>query len=243
MAAKYTSLKVVIDKLLRDPLFNGLNFEAAVDYCVEFLYIVGVPDLFEEQLLNIEVEEYRALLPSNFVSEIEVLINGHPARTATDTYHQFYDQLKTVSNSHVGYSDGEPKLRRSADYTFQIKGDVIYTSVKKANLKMTYWAVPVDDEGYPLIPENPTCMRAIKNYIELQHIRILWRSGKVTDKVYQDAQQQYSWAVGAYETDSRKLSLPDAESFYNMYKTLLIRDNEYNNRFRNLGTKEYIRRH
>ena len=39
MAAKYTSFRIVIDKILRDSLFNGLNYEAAVDYCIDFINI------------------------------------------------------------------------------------------------------------------------------------------------------------------------------------------------------------
>ena len=53
--AKWTNLRIVADKILRDPIFIGLNFETIVDYFVDFITIVGVPELFDEKFTNIEI--------------------------------------------------------------------------------------------------------------------------------------------------------------------------------------------
>lgn len=241
MAAKYVSFRIVIDKILRDPLFNGLNYEAAVDYCIDFLHIVGVPYSFEEKMAELDIADYRCQLPIDFIGVIEVTIDKVPARTATDTIAKFYDDLKTRDNYTYDYE--RDRYSRSADYTFKIEGDVVYTSVKKGKLLLIYNAIPTTPEGEVAIPDDPTFMRALKAYIEKEHIRILWRHQKVSDKVYDDAQQEYAFAVGACETNARRLELPDMEAFCNMYKTLLVRDNEYQNRFRNLGAKEILKRH
>ena len=88
-----------------------------------------------------------------------------------------------------------------------------------------------------MIPDNPTLHRALQAYVELEYLKILWRNSKVTDKVYEDAKQIYAFAVGAYETDSRKIDLAKAEVITNL-STLLLRRSEFINRFRNLGTVE-----
>lgn len=241
MAAKYTSLRVVIDKILRDPLFNGLNYEAAVDYCIDFINIVGLPYSFEEKKFEGEIVDYRCQLPIDFVGVIQLIINQIPARTSSDTIGKFYSELKTKDN--FSYEYNSDYYSRSADYTFKIEGDVIYTSVPKGKLLLIYQAIPTTEEGEVAIPDDPTFIRALRAYIEKEHIRILWRHQKVSDKVYEDVQQEYAFAVGACETNARRLELPDMETFSNMWRTLLIRDNEYFHRFRNLGTKELIRRH
>lgn len=241
MAAKYTSFRIVIDKILRDSLFNGLNYEAAVDYCIDFINIVGLPYTFEEKHLETEIVDYRCQLPPDYVGVIQVMINQVPARTATDTIAKFYPDLKTRDNYTYDYDND--RYSRSADYTFKIEGDVIYTSVKKGKLLMVYEAIPLTEDNEVAIPDDPTFIRALRAYIEKEHIRILWRHQKVSDKVYEDAQQEYAFAVGACETNARRLELPDMEAFCNMYKTLLVRDNEYFNRFRNLGAKEILKRH
>lgn len=228
-----TSIKVVLDKLLRDPLFNNINIEAVADYCIEFMQIVGVPDMLEEKLFEGTVEQFRCLLPNDYVETIQVLINNVPARYATDTFHNFYEDVK----------GSQPKeyMPPSADYSFKMAGDYIYTSIEKGKIKMVYRAIELDEEGYPTIPNDETFIRALRMYIEVAWIRTLWRAGKVSDKVYQDAQQSYAFAVGACETSMRRLDLSKAESFYNSYKTLIVRANEFYHRFRNLGTKEVLK--
>ena len=49
MATKYVSIKLIMDKLLRHPMLQGLSLEAAVDYAVDFMRIVGCPAIFTEK--------------------------------------------------------------------------------------------------------------------------------------------------------------------------------------------------
>jgi hypothetical protein len=44
---EFISIKVIIDRLLRHPLLQDLTFEAAIDYTVDFMRLVGVPKMFE----------------------------------------------------------------------------------------------------------------------------------------------------------------------------------------------------
>lgn len=251
MANTYTSLNVVIDKLLRDPLFNGIQKETIVDYCIEFFSIVGVPDSFDEDLFVVEFDNYRCLLPDNFVEEIQLFVNGTALLHNSDTLAKFYgtgelnettnkiDTVKTVEN----FVKSNDKFSRPLDMSYVIRGGIIYFSIEKGKLEMAYRCVKTDDDGYPMIPDNPVFMRALKNYIEVEHLRILWRNNKITDKVFTKAEQDYAWAVGAYETDTQRLSLAKAESLFNSFRTLLIRPTEFQNRYRNLGSKELIKRH
>ena len=42
----------------------------------------------------------------------------------------------------------------NSDYTYKIQGNVIYPSIKDGVIESAYQAVSIDDEGYPLIPDN-----------------------------------------------------------------------------------------
>jgi hypothetical protein len=72
---------------------------------------------------------------------------------------------------------------------------------------------------------------------------LLWEEGKLEDKRLQNAQQEYSWAVGRMSNSFRMTSLGEAESFFNTMNQLITRTNEFNKRFVNSGTKEYMRTH
>lgn len=229
---RYISLKNILDKVLRDSLFEGLKLEAAIDYCVRFFGIVDVPELYLDKQVTLDVTDYRVELPADLVSINQILVNNVPAREATDTFHNFYRDMETKSNF-----DSTTEMRRTADLTVRVQGDYLYISIETGTVKISYKAIPIDEDGMPMIPDNPTLHRALQAYVELEYLKILWRNSKVTDKVYEDAKQIYAFAVGAYETDSRKIDLAKAEVITNL-STLLLRRSEFINRFRNLGTVE-----
>ena len=71
MAESYTNIRLILDKLLRHPLMQDLSLESAVDYCVDFMRIVGVPSMFEEKIETISVENWRASLPADYHEMIQ----------------------------------------------------------------------------------------------------------------------------------------------------------------------------
>ncbi len=77
---KYTSVKTVFDQALRNPLLNGLSFEAMVDYTISFLHIVGVPAEFVDKLYTVDYDNYRAPIPEDFVECNQLLIDNIVAR-------------------------------------------------------------------------------------------------------------------------------------------------------------------
>lgn len=235
MATKITSIKIILDRILRNPIFHGLDYEAVVDYYIDFINIVGVPDLFEEKMATLDVINYKATLPIDFVEPIQILISGIPARHATDTLHKFYNDVNSIPND-VNASTSEA-FNRTGDITYSIQGGYIYTSVKTSTMNLIYQAVPILDK-LPAIPDDPTFMRAFTAYVQVEHAKILYMNKKFEAAMLDRLEQDYCFAVGAYETSSRKLDLGKAEALFNMFSTLLVRNHEFSNRFRNLGTKE-----
>lgn len=52
-----------------------------------------------------------------------------------------------------------------ADLTYKIQGDVIITSIPEGLVRIAYRAIGTDDEGWPLIIENDSFIRALKSYL------------------------------------------------------------------------------
>lgn len=239
-AERYVSLKVVADQLHRNPLINGIAFEAIIDYTIDFLQIVGVPANFIDKLAVIEYDQYRAKLPEDYVECNQLILNGRPARWATDTFHEAYRDLKTTGNYDICNHD----LQRSADYTFTVNNSYIYLSREKGKIELSYKAIPVDEnDGFPLIPDDPVFQRALRMFIEKEHCRILYLNEKLDDQRFSKVEQDYYWAVGQWETSSRKLNLSKAESLFNSFRVLIPRDTEFKNRWRNDGAQEHLIRH
>ena len=236
--AKWTNLKIVADKILRDPIFIGLNFESIIDYFIDFITIVGVPELFDEKFTNAEIPitNYRAVLPDDFLEEIVVSIDQKVARTATDLYFGNYQEYQdTNPNEYFPDKRSEP--------TYKIKGGYIYLSKKEGNLLLKYKCIATDtdpeseDFGIPLLPDDPVFILALQSYIEIQFLKILFRAGKINSQVLQLAQQDYAWNVGRYETHSRRLTYGDMETLSKQFKSILTRNNDFKTRFKSLGNR------
>ena len=142
MAEQQQSIKVIIDKIMRHPLLQDASLETIIDYSIDFMRIVGVPSIFEEKTASLEVLNYRVNLPSDYYQMNQVRgvnENGDAAVTftyATNTFHM--SETKPVST----------------DCTYKIQGGVIYTSIVEGEIEISYQAISLDEDGYPLIPDN-----------------------------------------------------------------------------------------
>ena len=207
MAESYTNIRVILDKVLRHPLLQDITLETAIDYTIDFMRIVGVPSMFTEKVTTITVDKYRALLPEDYYQMNQVSKGDSVLTYSLDSFH--------FSNTSCN------------TYTYKIQGNVIYTSFEKGELEISYQAIAVDEQGFPLIPDNSSFTRALELYIKKQWFTILFDLGKLQPAILQNTQQEYAWAVGDCASEFNRLSLDKAESFYNTWKTLVLRDNKH----------------
>lgn len=236
-----TTIMRCADRIKRHPMMQDIPFETIVDYLVDFIQILGVPDLFTEKTEILDVKNYRAVLPCDFVSMIQVRAEMRKkpddAKLAYNT--SFVTYRYATDSFHLS-----PDKRRiglgGTDYTYKIQGGMIYTSTEDKPIEIAYRAIAVDSEGYPLVPDNPKFLRAFDAYVKKNWFTILFDMGKVLPAVLQNAQQEYAWAVGACESEFHKLTPDKAESLYNIWNNLIIRANEHRHGFANAGAKEYI---
>ena len=233
MANNYISLKQIADKTLRNPMMAGISFEAIIDYAVDFMRIVQCSGFFTEKCEPIEIIEHKGLLPDDFfemnqvrlvtaLTESGELSVSKAFRYASDTFH-----LSDYSNYF--------------DMTYKIQGGYIFTSIKEGTIEISYKAILLDEEGYPLIPDNSKFTRALQAYIKKEWFTILFDLGKLQAAIYQNAQQEYAWAVGACESEFQKMSLDKAESFYNSWSTLIPRRNQHQRFYSYNGSKQNLK--
>lgn len=230
MADRYINIRYILDRIMQHPLLQDVTLEQAVAYTIDFMRIVGVPSMFEEKTDILSIKNYRALLPCDYYSMIQVRkLNGSPLRYSTDSFH--------MSNCK------DTDTRKSGDLTYKIQGNIIYTSFESDDIEVAYQAILVDKEGYPLLPDNSSFTRALELYIKKQWFTVLFDLGKISGQVLQNTQQEYAWAVGDCESEFNRLSIDEAESFYNSWRTLILRDSEHKAGFINDGSKEYLKIH
>lgn len=218
-----------MDKIMRHPLMQDLVLETIIDYSIDFMRIVGVPTIFENKVEQIEINNYRAKLPCDFYEVTQARLIDKACKVLGVFRH-------TSDSFHLSEIQSE-----QSNYTYKIQGDIIYTSVKNGIIEMSYQAIAQDDEGYPLIPDNSSFTRALEAYVKKQYFTILFDMGQISHQVLHNTQSEYAWAVGDAQTEFNRLTIDEAETFFNSWKTMLTRSSEHKQGFLHSGTQEKLK--
>lgn len=226
------SIKQILDDITDHPLMKDVTLERVVKHSIDFMRILGVPQIFENKVEKLEVKNHKALLPCDFYQMNQVKLLGNcPERSKVFRY--------TTDSFHL-----EDKYHgKSIDLTYMIQNSVIFTSIEEGEIEISYQAVMTDNDGYPLIPDNGSFANALELYIKLKVFTYLFDTGKISQAVYQNTQQEYSWAVGQASNQLKMVTLDQMESLSNIWSNLLIRAREHKYGFINTGTKELLRNH
>lgn len=224
---QYVSIKEILSRLLRHPLLQKLDLETAIQHTIDFIEIVGLPKFYNFKEATILIKEYRGLLPCDLISIDQVTHCGRALRSMTDT---FLTKEKTI---HC--------RKRIDEETFKTQYNVIFTSFKEGEVKISYKAIPLDDDGYPMLPDNPNFLKALEEYIKLEQFTILFDLNKISNAVLQNQQQRYWWRVGQVTSEFTIPSLSEMESITRMWNTLIPRQTDFDKTFRKEGNREYIR--
>lgn len=230
-----TNIRRILDRVMRHPMLRDIPFETAVEYTVDFLSLMGTPALYDEKTAFVEVKDWRGQLPCDFEHMIQV-------RAARNDGHLHPNLIYRASGNSFHMSERKGPDNTN-ELTYKIQGLVIFTSTKDRDLEIAYRAFATDDEGYPLLPDNASFLRGLENYIKLQWFTILYDMGKLPQQVMDNTKQEYAWAAGDAQSEFSRLTLDEAETLFNSFKTLLPRNNEHWRAFFTNGAKEVWKRH
>lgn len=224
----WVSIRTVLDRLLRHPMLQDVTLEAVVQYTVDFIQIAGCPMQYIDKDVEVEIKDYRGKLPCDLIqiNMIKDCKSHHMLRSATD----YFD------NNHIKHNDHD-------DLVFKVQGMVLVTNIKEGKVIVSYKSIPIDEDGFPLIPDHPAFLTALESYIKMKYFEVLFDLGKIQAGIYQNTQQQYYWNVGRYQSQFTLPSISEMESITNMLNTLIPMNNQFKQGFKHLGDKELIINH
>ena len=215
----YINLKEIASRLTRHPLMIDLTFEAIIQYTIDFIGTLGLPPIYLDKVVTIDIDNYRASLPCDLVAirQVKDSKNNISLRATTDTFHLLHEENESIKRQ---------------EGTFKTQGNIIYTSFKKGS---------IDTEGLPLIPDNSIFLKALELYIKKEWFTILFDMNKISPAVLQNIQQEYAWKVGQLNTEFTLPSISEMEAISNMMSQLIPKTNEFRKGFKSLGNREYLK--
>lgn len=229
---QYTNIKRVLDDLMDHPLLRDLTLEQVVRHTLRFISLHGYPKLYKDKEDIVEIKDYRGLLPCDLISIIQVkdCKRGICLRSMTDNFNPNEDS----------YSKERGRMDELA---FKTQGRIIFTSFKDGAVEIAYKAIPVDDMGFPLLVDNETYLNALEAYIKVKAFTVLYDTGKIQAGVLSNAQTEYAWASRQVMMEFTMPSVSEMESLSRYLNTLIKPVTMFDKGFKNLGDREYRRRH
>lgn len=230
MQRKFVSINAIIEGLYRDlGLDQEPNWTDWIEWSAEALdyinarlqYVIRSTDNCDRPYL--EVSCHKAALPKDFYSIITpVTFNGKvllPKHNDKIYANRLIEQADPTFQNEEVTADIAPQLVSNSesmltgtDY-YTIVDGCIYTSIREGNLNINYHAIPLDDDGYPMIPDEYFYTRAIKSYITYRLDHIEWRKGTITDRVFNESKNQwFHFAKGARAA----ANMPNADEMENI---------------------------
>jgi hypothetical protein len=222
------SSKSIIARLYRNLGSNKeLNESDIIEWVADALNMIGAYPQFKEVSTILTVENHNVKLPCGFVYLKDITFNGKPLMWSS----------KSAANNY-NCPDCNTIPTCCSEYNFYIQDGCLNTNITEGELCIVYLSVPVDEEGFPLIPDDIYYDKALESYVTYMLDRIEFRGGRIPEAVYKESKQDWLFYVNsargsAYMPDASKL-----EQLKNIWVRLIPKQNEYQNSFRNLETRE-----
>lgn len=227
MITGYKSIKTIMAGLYRDLGYNTeINFGDCVEWIAECLMMIGAYAQFEEDQKCVEVCNHEAQLPCGFYKLIEMNYDGKPIMWSSNTMASLY-----------GCEGCKIPSCCTSEY-FYITESHIKTSFKEGKLCMTYLAIPTDEDGYPMIPDDVYYDKALKAYCTYMLDRIEFRKGKLPEAAYRDSEKDHLFYINSARGAANMPNLQQLERLKNVWVRMIPQQNEFNKNFRNTGTQE-----
>lgn len=230
--SKYVSIKSIIYEITRFPFVEGIQPEDIALYLTNLLSLVGSPFVYEKKYANLEIKNHKAPLPCDLIRidgtryRLDCECDFLPLLYASDIYHSSY------------HCEDCPDKTCKSDESYSINNGYIYTSFSDGELQMAYQGMVVDEDGFPMIPDNVKFKQALKYYVLWQYAEPSYYRGEVPRNVYEDIKQQYAWYVGAASNSFNMLSMDRAKSMENGLIRLFQGMDNHSETWKNFNKKE-----
>lgn len=226
------SINVVIQEIVRDLGLGNSNipFSDIKEWIIEGLKHIGVKAQFREEIRDISIENYTGKLPCETYKVSELINMGcykyNPNLTIDD---DDKDREKTINELSI----------TSSDYNIQFQE--ITTSFKTGSMRFKLLLLPLDKNGYLLIPDSVSYKDALMWKIAY-HCSI--RGHKFPQPAMNDMRYNKSmWNF--YCKQARGVARqPDRimmELLKNQFTTFIINPHQYINNFNHVNSHENLR--
>jgi hypothetical protein len=200
----------------------------------------SVPHMFRMKMTgndlispNIIVSNHRGSLPPDYRKSLPAGIRDY------DTKEVYRESLGTFTRFKASISETPESV--NTDKVYNISGGYIFTEDEDAILEMSYEAFPIDDRGYPLVPNDEKVIEYAKEFIAEKITFNLFAAGKISEKIWDVIDKRRMFKAGAAHTSLIRPNPDTMESWTWARLRLMPRIQDFQESFAYFGTKEDLR--
>jgi hypothetical protein len=169
----------------------------------------------------------------NYTTELEAYekINSDPniKQTLGPLLNQFTEH---TNNGRSMFANEDKKV------AYDIKPGWIVVNRKEGKLKIAYAAIPTDEDGMPLIPDNQAYSEAIYWYIVMKMKYPEYLNGTIRQEVYYDMRRSWSFYCKQAYAEAMMPTTGELESIKNIWTKLYPEINEQNTFYSYVGDQQ-----
>lgn len=246
---QYTNINRVLDNLHDHPMLSDITLEQVVRHTIRFISKHGYAKLYQNKQEDIEIHDFRGMLPCDLISIIQVRdnITGISMRAITDSYMprehkkgKCVDPMNNINKPKPWYIPSERPF--PDEPAFKTQGRVIYTSFPEGLITVAYRAIPIDENGFPLLIDDETYLDALEAYIKMKVFTVKFDQQKISAGVLQNAQADYAVAARLLLSHMQLPTPAEAEVLARAWNSMLPDMRSFSRGFKHFGEREYLKK-
>jgi hypothetical protein len=197
------------------------------------------------------LENYQTKLPCDLYSVNQVAYSTsvlgpfypmHSAAGSFSSNHGLTKQYGSVTTDTTTSTTptSEDNTMFSGMYQYNITGGYIKTNIKDGYLLISYQAIPVDDDNYPMVPDDESFFEALYWYINMKLMYPKWVMGQVRDAVYYDAKSSWNYYRKQAYGNAMMPNADQLETIKNVWIRLIPEINSNLNFHSMVGEQEFV---
>ena len=239
MIYKLTSSKEIISKVYRDLNLRDANrWQDMIEWIGEGLEAIGAFPQLVRRVEDITIDEYKACLPCDFYKIQQVMFNGLQLLPLNATLANTFDP-QDASQDYLSQDIDTVTLAnnvRKGNYGYYIEDCYIKTNFRDGEITLAYMGFPVDDDGFPKVPDDYYYKEALLAYIIKKLKYPEYITGAIPQYIWKDIEMNWEYKCGQARANANMPDLPMLESMKNIWVRMIPNINESSNFFNDLGS-------
>lgn len=239
---KYLSVNTVINAAYRDSGMIISNRADAIEWAAEAIELIGGIKQMEDVIKVLLINDYKCKVPCE--THIIYSLAGFPNDEAPNIEEceiqgSSFIPMKYSTNTFHNYKDNSTNNPyNSSDLTYIVNNDHIFTNFEKGFILLDSKNIPVDEDGFPKIPDDIKFVNAVKYHIMWKLAFLRMMEGKISAQAYEIIERDRNWYIGAAETRSQMGGIDEMESLKNNMIRMIPKINQHATGFAGASSEE-----